>query len=538
MCLLPLEPREPTLPLLGFELTLLEASAALIGLLLAWTGRGRLLALARRPPAPLVFVTLLALAHLLAALAAPTHADLAVKFALRMAALAGYAWLVAAAPAGHRAALAALAAVACVLSALALAEALGLRALDPLLNRFREMPFNVAGSRRASAFTEYPNLAAAFLLYGLVAGAGLPPVRPVRWAGAADPHRRAAGRAACSSPTRAARSSPTALGLLGWRGRCPAHAARRRGACARAAACWACCAASFAWAGEIFRLRLASEGTSRWYLARYEPAETRAPPAAGRAAHDDGPRHQHRAEGLDRARRRSTSRTTGGTWTGSCWRKASARASRATSGPGRARCWRRTCGRRDSRAGCCWSGTWSTSTRPGSAARACPARGAGGDQRASARPGAGAVLRRRRCRRRLAAGPLGAVAPRARDVARTAADSAWAPTTSAGSTGPAPGAPSGTRGCSRTTSTWRPPPPPERSGLVALCGTLAASALASARAAWRAPRRVAGGRGRLRAGGGDRGARPRRLPARVHRALPGARDRRGDVRGALRGGAP
>jgi hypothetical protein len=273
VCLLPLEPRQPTLPLLGFELTLLEASAALIGVLLAWTSRRRLAALLRRPPAPLVFVTLFALVHVLSAAAAPAHADLAAKFALRMAALAGYAWLVAAAPAGHRAALWALAAVACVLAVAVLLEAWGLRALDPLLNRFREMPFNVAGSRRATAFTEYPNLAAAFLLYGLLAGAGLLSARPGGWRWAI-PLAALLGCALLFTYSRGALLA-TVLGLLALAALLAAHRPRSGAVPALAAAgVLGLCAGSFAWEGEIFRLRLGSEGTSRWYLARYDPEET------------------------------------------------------------------------------------------------------------------------------------------------------------------------------------------------------------------------------------------------------------------------
>jgi hypothetical protein len=41
-----------------------------------------------------------------------------------------------------------------------------------------------------------------------------------------------------------------------------------------AASVLAACAAALAWSGETFRLRLASEGTGQWYLARYEPEET------------------------------------------------------------------------------------------------------------------------------------------------------------------------------------------------------------------------------------------------------------------------
>ena len=65
VCLLPFEPRRPALPLFGFELTLLEAAAGLLALPLAWLGRRRLAELARRPPLPLVFITLYAAAHVL-----------------------------------------------------------------------------------------------------------------------------------------------------------------------------------------------------------------------------------------------------------------------------------------------------------------------------------------------------------------------------------------------------------------------------------------------------------------------------------------
>jgi O-Antigen ligase len=273
VCLLPLEPRQPTLPLAGFELTLLEAAAAVIGLLLAWTGRRRLAQLVRRPPAPLVMVTAFAAAHVLSALAAPAHADMALKFALRMVALAGYAWLVAAAPAGHRAVLATLAAVACVLAVVALAEAMGLSALDPLLNRFREMPFNVAGSRRASAFTEYPNLAAAFLLYGLVAGTALLCFRPGGWRRAV-PLAVLLGAGLLVTYSRGALIA-TGFGLLAVAALMAVRTPRTGMVPALAAVCvLGVCAASFAGAGEIFRLRLGSEGTGRWYLARYEPEET------------------------------------------------------------------------------------------------------------------------------------------------------------------------------------------------------------------------------------------------------------------------
>lgn len=273
VCLLPFEPRQPTVPLFGFEVTVLEAAAGLAGLLLAWTGRARLLELARRPPAPLLFVTLFALAQVLAALLAPVHADLALKFALRMVVMAGYAWLVAASPTGHRPALWALAGVAALTAVVALAEGAGVRRLDPLLNVFREMPFNVAGSRRATAFTEYPNLAAAFLMYGLQAAIGLMVGRrSFPWVSV--PFVALCGAAMLFTYSRGALVA-TAIGLLALAALLARRPPRRAAWPPLAAVgVLGLCAGSFAQAGEIFRLRLGSEGTGRWYLAQYEPSQT------------------------------------------------------------------------------------------------------------------------------------------------------------------------------------------------------------------------------------------------------------------------
>jgi hypothetical protein len=272
VCLLPFEPRQPTLPLFGSEATLLEAAAGAIGLLLAWSGRRHLMRLARRPPAPLLFVTLFAGVHVVSALLAPVHADLAAKFALRMAAMAGFAWLVAAAPSGHRAALGAMAGVAGLVAVTALAEAGGMRALDPVLNLFREMPFNVAGSRRATAFTEYPNLAAAFLLYGFQAAVGLVSTRAsfTWWL---LPFAALLGAGLLFTYSRGALVA-TALGLLALAAVLARRPPRRLALPALSAVgVLGACAGAFAMSGEIFRLRLGSEGTRRWYLAEYEPGE-------------------------------------------------------------------------------------------------------------------------------------------------------------------------------------------------------------------------------------------------------------------------
>ena len=257
----------------GFELTLLEAAAGLLALPLFWLGRRRLGELARRPPLPLVCITLYAAAHVLSAAAAPENGALAGKFALRMAAMAAYAWLAAAVPAGHRAALGALAATSCVIAAAALAESLGLRALDPLLDRFREMPFNVAGARRATAFSEYPNLAAGFVMCGLVAGVGLLAARGAsRWLAA--PFAVLLGAGLLFTYSRGAFVA-TLVGLLVLAAVVVRRPPRARVLPALSAlAVLAVCAASFASAGEVFRLRLSGEGTDRWYLAEYAPGET------------------------------------------------------------------------------------------------------------------------------------------------------------------------------------------------------------------------------------------------------------------------
>src|SRR6185369_9567199 len=147
--LLPFEPRRPILPLLGFQLTLLEAAAGVMGAVLLWSVRRRVPSLLRRPPLPLAFLGLYAAAHVLSA-----------AFA-------------AAPPETGRRAVVALVASAAAVAVLAVAEGGGWQAIDPFLSHFREMPFNIGGSRRATATTEYPNLAAAFVMAGMLAACGL-----------------------------------------------------------------------------------------------------------------------------------------------------------------------------------------------------------------------------------------------------------------------------------------------------------------------------------------------------------------------------
>ena len=269
--LLPFEPRRPVLPLLGFQVTLLEAAAGVMGVALLWSVRRRVPALLRRPPLPLAFLGLYAAAHVLSAAFAPAHRDLAAKFALRMLVMAGLALAVAAAPpeAGRRAVIA-LVASAVAVAALTVAEGVGWQAIDPFLSHFREMPFNIGGSRRATATTEYPNLAAAFVMAGMLAACGLATAwrRPLP---AVLPLAALFSAAMLWTYSRGALVA-TALGLAalaaaGWM--------RRRLAAPALAGLAVLLAASaaFAWSGEVYRLRLEGEGAASWYGAAYEPAE-------------------------------------------------------------------------------------------------------------------------------------------------------------------------------------------------------------------------------------------------------------------------
>jgi len=269
--LLPFEPRWPVLPLFGFQVTLLELAAAALGGALVWSVRRRVPALLRRPPLPLAFLGLYAAAHVLSAAFAPAHRDLAAKFALRMVVMAGLGLAVAAAPpeAGRRA-LVALVASAAAVAALAVAEGAGLRALDPLLSPFREMPFNIGGSRRASAGSEYPNLAAAFLMAGMLAACGLAGA----WRRPAAPLLPLAALFSVALLWTYSRGALVATGLglaalaaAGWRQRRLAAPALAGLAVLLAAS------AGFAWSGEVHRLRLAAEGPGSWYGAAYAPAE-------------------------------------------------------------------------------------------------------------------------------------------------------------------------------------------------------------------------------------------------------------------------
>jgi hypothetical protein len=267
MALVPFEPRSPTCPAGPFHVTLLEAVA------LAATGALGAAALARgrrRLRLPVALLAAFAAVELVSAAAADGDRAAALKFTLRMAFMAVFAAVVAAAEAGdRRRALVGLALGGGVASVLAILEGAGVRVLDPFLAAFREMPFNVAGVRRATAGSEYPNLGAAAIAYGLLAAVA-----------AAGARRWSLGRTAVLA-------APFAVGLLYTysRGALLALAASlvvaivlvaraapdRARVPAAALATVALAAVLFSAGREVFQLRLGSEGVAEWYGARYEP---------------------------------------------------------------------------------------------------------------------------------------------------------------------------------------------------------------------------------------------------------------------------
>lgn len=269
--LLPFEPRKPVIHLPGMDLTLLEVAASLALAALLAAGRAGLPALLRRPPPPIALIFGFAAAHLLSAALAPSYRGLALKFALRMTAAAVFALAVALAPrAAHRRALSALALASSVVALLAVLEAAGVRAVDPLLALFREAPNVVGGVRRATAGSESPNLAAAFLMFGLVAGVGLLSERRDRLS--------------------LAFAALLSVGLLGTYSRGVLAAsvvalvvlARALGSGGRswhraplaALALLIALSAAFAAATSPFRLRWMDAGFASWYGARYEPEDS------------------------------------------------------------------------------------------------------------------------------------------------------------------------------------------------------------------------------------------------------------------------
>jgi hypothetical protein len=255
IALLPFEPRQWALSIFGLRFTVLEVVAAVALTVAALARREHLPGIVRSPPAPIIAIWAYAGVQLLSAVAAREYRGLALVFALRMVAMAVFATVVAAAPEEvRRRALKTLAWTAVPVALLAVGEGLGLRALDPGLDLFRQGPITVDGLRRATAGSEHPNLAAAFLMYGLLAGLALGIRWPAAWvtllvAGLAFTQSRGAALA-------------TLAGLLALAVR---HRARTN---------------TVATAAAVVVAFVAVGGRSRWlphgprYGARYEPAET------------------------------------------------------------------------------------------------------------------------------------------------------------------------------------------------------------------------------------------------------------------------
>jgi O-antigen ligase len=272
MALLPFEPRRPTLDVAGLHTTLLEATVAAASLALLWLCRERLRELWARPPLPLLLLAGYAAAHLASAGLAEAYRTQALKFALRMTAMVLFAVAIAATPSrAQRAGLLALAGAAALAAGLAVAEASRLPGVDRVLDLFRETSFNVGGVRRASAGSEYPNLGAACLMYGLVAGAGLWPVGR-RWRGTFLCWSLLLSVGLLFTYSRGALMASGA-GLLTLALARAREGRARVWVTAAALGTLVVVAATFAWRGEIVRLRLGSEGMARWYAADYAPDE-------------------------------------------------------------------------------------------------------------------------------------------------------------------------------------------------------------------------------------------------------------------------
>jgi hypothetical protein len=169
MAVLPFEPRRPTLDLAGLRFTLLELIAAGVLPMLAWSARDRLRALIRRPPWPLALLAAFAAVHVASAAWAPAMRGDALAASLRMVAAASFAVVVAASTADTtRPALPALGLASLVVALLAILEGAGAVFLDPMLDLFRSGPSLIEGARRAMAGSEHPNLAASWLMCGIV----------------------------------------------------------------------------------------------------------------------------------------------------------------------------------------------------------------------------------------------------------------------------------------------------------------------------------------------------------------------------------
>ena len=188
--------------------------------------------------------------------------DAPLRFALRMGAMAVVAAAVALAPpeATFRA-LRALGLIAGLVAVLAVAEVAGVP-LDAWLDRFRDSAAVVGAERRATAGSAHPNLAGAFLAYGLVAGtaASSAIARPLRWA---LPFAALLVLGLLATYSRGALLA-AAVGLL-------VLALRTRRAAAWAALAVLVAGGAAALLAPAVRLRAGGEGTVSWYAVAAGP---------------------------------------------------------------------------------------------------------------------------------------------------------------------------------------------------------------------------------------------------------------------------
>lgn len=268
LLVLPFEPRF-TVPLGSLHLSLIEAVALPCFLILALALRP---ILPLRLPASLLALGLMVCVSLISASLAVPEPGRAFKFALRLAAMTGFALLTARlsdvqARWGFRA----LAISGSAAALLALLEGLGVRSLDLFLGVFRESPFNVAGIRRATAGSEYPNLGAGMILYALLAGASLLKGRPwlrgvfvvVLIGGLACTYSRGAWLAALAGLLVLARFDPGPLRLT-------------------PAALTLVVLGGFVGSAEISQIRLGGENANDFYAATYKTPQQLALDAGAR----------------------------------------------------------------------------------------------------------------------------------------------------------------------------------------------------------------------------------------------------------------
>lgn len=172
MAAVPFEPRM-ALALGWINISALEFMLAISAIGLA-VSLPSLRALASRCTHPVVVsLWLFALSSIASALLSE-DVGAGLKFALRFVAMVFFAFMASGQSAKTlQAGFAGLVSGAIVAAVLAILEGAGARFLDPLLGAFREIPFNVAGIRRASAGSEYPNLGGAMIVYGICTATAL-----------------------------------------------------------------------------------------------------------------------------------------------------------------------------------------------------------------------------------------------------------------------------------------------------------------------------------------------------------------------------